>query len=135
MKLSSVGVKVLLISGRTLKQGRGMEIGKLTKDYFDAVAICEMDNSTMEALGIEDGEPIKIETEVASVIVFGKLDRRAEPGIVFIPAGPYANAVTNSDTLETGMPEFKGIPAILFPAKGKSVPTVKEVLNQIVEGK
>ncbi len=130
----SVGVKVILTSGRTLKQGRGMEIGKLTKDYFDAVAICEMDKTTMEALGIEDGDAVKVETDVASVIVFGKLDRRAEPGIAFIPAGPYANAVTHSDTLETGMPEFKGIPATIFSAKGESVPDVREVLKQIMEG-
>ena len=132
--MSKVGVKVLLISGRTLKQGRGMEIGKLTKDYFDAVSICEMDKTTLETLGLEEGDPVKVETDLASIIVYGKLDRRAEPGIVFIPAGPYANALTDSDTEQTGMPNFKGIPATLFPAKGEKVPSIKEVLAQMMEG-
>ncbi len=132
--MSAVGVNVLLTSGRTLKQGRGMEIGKLTKDYFDAVAICEMDSSTLDVLGIEDGDPVKVETDVGSVIVFGKLDRRAEPGIAFMPCGPYVNAISDSDTLETGMPMFKAIQAKVFPAKGETVLSVEDLLKKILEG-
>ncbi|UCE10023.1 MAG: tRNA CCA-pyrophosphorylase [Candidatus Thorarchaeota archaeon] len=132
LKMSAVGVDVLLTSGRTLKQGRGMEIGKLSSDYFDAVSICEMDESTLKVLGIEDGDPVRVETDIGSVVVFGKHDRRAEPGVVFIPCGPYANAVTGSDTLESGMPGYKSIPARVFPAKGETVPTVEEILAEMV---
>ncbi|MHA1959322.1 MAG: molybdopterin dinucleotide binding domain-containing protein [Candidatus Thorarchaeota archaeon] len=130
--MSTVGVEVLLTSGRTLKQGRGMEIGKLSSDYFNAVALCEMDESTLKVLGIEDGDPVRVETVIGSVVVFGKRDRRAEPGIVFMPCGPYANAITGSDTLQSGMPDFKTIPARVFPAKGESVLSVEEILDEML---
>ncbi|MFW9788549.1 MAG: molybdopterin dinucleotide binding domain-containing protein [Candidatus Thorarchaeota archaeon] len=132
--MSHVGVKTLLTSGRTLKQGRAMEMGKLGPEYLKEVAFCEMDKATLEALGLEEGQPVRVETIHGSVVVSSKLDRRAEPGVVFIPCGPYANAVTGSDTEGTGMPDFKSVPAQLFAAKGESVLDVEQLLKQMVEG-
>ena len=132
--MSAVGGKAVVTSGRTLKQGRAMEIGKLSSDYFDEVSVCEMDKVTLDALSIEEGDPVRVETIHGEVIVRSRLDRRAEPGIVFIPCGPYANAITGADTEGTGMPDFKSIEAQLFAAKGKTVLSVKELLNKMVEG-
>ncbi|MBY8998607.1 MAG: tRNA CCA-pyrophosphorylase [Candidatus Thorarchaeota archaeon] len=129
-----MGVEALLTSGRTLKQGRAMELGKLGPEYLKEVAICEMDKVTLEALGLDEGDPVCVETLHGSVLVTSKIDRRAEPGIVFIPCGPYANAVTGSDTENTGMPDFKGVSAQIFGAKGEKVLNVKELLKQIMEG-
>ena len=131
--MNNEGLEVLLTSGRTLKQGRGMEIGKLSKDYFDAVSICEMDQSTLESLGIEEGDPVTVETDVGKVVVASKVDRRAKPGVVFMPCGPYANAITGPDTLESGMPAFKAVFARLYSAKGQTVLTVEELLKQMME--
>ncbi|MFW9871222.1 MAG: molybdopterin dinucleotide binding domain-containing protein [Candidatus Thorarchaeota archaeon] len=131
--MSSVGVNALVTSGRTLKQGRGMEIGKLSSEYFEEVSVCEMDKVTFEALGIEEGDPIRVETIHGKVVVKSRLDRRAEPGVVFIPCGPYANAITGTDTEGTGMPDYKSIEAQLFPAKGEQVLSVKELLTKMVE--
>ena len=132
--MSRVGVEALLTSGRTLKQGRAMELGKLGPEYLKEVGICEMDKVTLEALGLDEGDPVRVETMHGSVVVTCKIDRRAEPGVVFIPCGPYANAVTGSDTEGTGMPRFKGMSAQLFAAKGEKVPSVEELLKQLVEG-
>jgi len=111
-----------------------MELGKLGPEYIKEVGFCEMDKVTLEALGIDEGDPVRVETMHGSVVVASKLDRRAEPGIVFIPCGPYANAVTGSDTELTGMPDFKGVQAQLFAAKGERVPDVETLLKQMVEG-
>ena len=132
--MSRVGVEALLTSGRTLKQGRAMELGKLGPEYLKEVSFCEMDKVTLEALGLEEGDPVRVETIHGSIVVASKLDRRAEPGVVFIPCGPYANAVTGPDTEGTGMPDFKSVSAQLFAAKGESVLDVKELLKQMVEG-
>jgi formylmethanofuran dehydrogenase subunit D len=132
--MSRVGVEALLTSGRTLKQGRAMELGKLGPEYLKEVAYCEMDTVTLESLGLEEGDPVRVETKDGSVIVSSKIDRRAEPGVVFIPCGPYANAIIGSETEGTGMPEFKGITAQLFAAKGKKVLDVEKLLKQMVEG-
>lgn len=131
--MNNEGLEVLLTSGRTLKQGRGMEIGKLSKDYFDAVSICEMDQSTLESLGVEEGDSVTVETEVGKVVVASKVDRRAAPGVVFMPCGPYANAVTGPDTLESGMPAFKAVSARIYSAKGQAVLTVEELLKEMME--
>jgi formylmethanofuran dehydrogenase subunit D len=111
-----------------------MEIGKFSKEYFDAVSICETDKSTLETLGIKEGDSIIVETEIGKVVVTSKIDRRAESGVVFIPCGPYANAVTSSDTLESGMPAYKAVPARIYAAKGESVLSVEELLKKIIEG-
>lgn len=132
--MSSVGVGTVLTSGRTLKQGRAMELGKLGPEYLREVSICEMDKVTLEALGLKEGEPVRVETIHGSVIVKSRLDRRAEPGVVFIPCGPYANAITGSDTEGTGMPDFKSIEAQLYAAKGERILSVKEILTKMVEG-
>ena len=127
--MNEVGVTSLLTSGRTLKQGRGMELGKLSKDYFDEVAVCELDSVTMEVLGLTDGDPILVQSEFGSVVVHCRQNRRAEPGVVFIPCGPYANVVTGSDTVETGMPNFKNIPVTLYAAKGRKVLNIEDLLK------
>ena len=132
--MSRVGVEAVLNSGRTLKQGRAMELGKLGPEYLKEVGFCEMDQVTHEALGLEEGDPVRVETMHGSVVVASKLDRRAEPGVVFIPCGPFANAVTGSDTEGTGMPDFKSVTAKLFAAKGESILSVQELLKQMVEG-
>lgn len=132
--MSRVGVDALLTSGRTLKQGRAMELGKLGPEYLKEVGICEMDKVTLEALGLDEGDPVRVETIHGNVVVTSKLDRRAEPGVVFIPCGPYANAITGADTESTGMPDYKNIAAQLFAAKGERILSVKELLTKIVEG-
>jgi len=111
-----------------------MELGKLGPEYFKEVGFCEMDKVTLETLGLDEGDPVRVETIHGSIVVTTKLDRRAEPGVVFIPCGPYANVVTGSDTENTGMPNFKGVVAKLFAAKGENIPDVKELLKQIMEG-
>jgi len=132
--MSRVGVDALLTSGRTLKQGRAMELGKLGPEYLKEVGICEMDKVTLESLGLDEGDPVRVETIHGNVVVTSKLDRRAEPGVVFIPCGPYANAITGADTESTGMPDYKNIAAQLFAAKGERILSVKELLTKIVEG-
>ena len=133
--MNNVGVEVILTSGRTLKQGQTMELGKLNQEYFEAVAICEVDKSTLEALGLEEGDPVKVKTATGSVVVACKLDRRAEPGVAFMPCGPWANAVLDSDTIESGMPRYKDIDATLIAAKGAKIPSAENLVKAIMEGK
>jgi len=38
-----VKLRVSLLTGRTLEQGRGKEYGKLSEEYWRDVAVCEMD--------------------------------------------------------------------------------------------
>jgi len=125
--MSSGSVKVLVISGRTLGQGRAMEKGKTTSDYESAVAVCELDATAMEALGIKDGEAVVVQTELGRTTVRAKLNKDLHPGIAFIPLGPYFNSLLDSYTQHTGMPGFKSLHASIVAAPGASIPSVEEL--------
>ncbi len=107
---------LILITGRTIDQGCGKERGKFSEEYLLNVAVCEMNAEDMKRLNIKDGDNVKITTEVGSVIVKAKKSRRIRtPGIIFIPYGPWANAVLNPETEGTGMPLLKGLKAKVEP--------------------
>ena len=131
--MSRVGVKDLLVTGRTVRQGRSMEMGKLNGRYVHDVAVCEVNPVTLEVLGIDEGNHIEVETVHGSIVVRCSVNNDVEPGIAFIPCGPYANAVTGSETGGTGMPHFKGIEAMLFPAPDREILGPRELLDSIIE--
>ncbi len=106
-----------------------MEIGKMSQDYFEAVSVCELNQTTMSALGVKDGDPIIIETYEGSVIVHARLGRGLDPDTAFIPAGPYANVVIDADTSQSGMPAFKGVKVKIFKAENATVPSIQELLQ------
>ncbi|RLG97586.1 molybdopterin dinucleotide-binding protein, partial [Candidatus Bathyarchaeota archaeon] len=59
-----------------------------------------------------------------------KSKRAPHPGKIFIPYGPWANAVTDPETHGIGMPSFKGISAEVQPAPERSVSSLKELLKK-----
>jgi len=125
--MNPIGVAATLTTGRTLRQGRSMERGKFTREYTDEVSVCEMDSTTLEVLQIEEGTPVLIRSHYGSVVVRSRIDRNAEPGVIFIPCGPYANMVVSSDTDGSGMPAFKGVPVEIFAAPKDSILPIEEL--------
>jgi len=124
-------LKVLLLTGRTLRQGQGKEYGKLSERYWKSVAVCEIDPDDLKKLGIKDNSPIKIVTNYGSVVVRGVKSLRApHQGRVFVPYGPWASVIVNPKTDGTGMPSFKGIEATIEPAAAtEQVMTMQELLQ------
>jgi len=124
-------VKVSLLTGRTIDQGTGKEMGKLSKEYIESVVICEMDPEDMKFLGIKENTNVKVVTDFGSVILKAVKSARApHPKVAFIPYGPWANVIMNPKTHGTGMPSFKGIPAEIEPAPNEKVLSLHELLNQ-----
>ncbi|MBS7658287.1 MAG: molybdopterin dinucleotide binding domain-containing protein [Candidatus Bathyarchaeia archaeon] len=129
-------MKVKLITGRSLQQGVGKEAGKFSQEYFNNVAICELDPNDMEALNISPGENVMVKTKFGEVVLKAvKSAHSPHKGIIFIPYGPWANLVIDPETHGSGMPNFKGIEAEVFPAKGEKILTLIEVLEKISGGK
>lgn len=97
-----------LITGRTTKQGRAIHLGKEAKEYVDEVSMLQMNLKDIEALGLKDGDQVRIKTPFGSTVVkFKKGD--IPQGLVFIAYGGLINALIGPDTQGTGMPDFKGI--------------------------
>ena len=120
----------LLITGRTVHQGVGKEYGKLSKEYFKSVSICEIDPDDMKELGIRENDNIKVITNFGSVVVKAVESLRApHPKIVYIPYGPWTSIIVSPKTHGTGMPSLKGIPATIEPTSEK-VLELKELLKK-----
>jgi len=124
-------LKVLLLTGRTLRQGQGKEYGKLSERYWKSVATCEIDPDDMKKIDVKENTPVKITTEYGSVVVRAIKSRRAPHlGRVFIPYGPWASIIANPKTHGTGMPSLKGTEATIQPAASiEKVLTLPELLQ------
>jgi len=122
-------LRATLITGRTIEQGVGKEMGKGSIEYFDSAAVCFFDKADMIKLAIKNGSIVKVISKWGSVIV--KAQRYpwgTMPGMVFIPCGLWANSLTGDDTYSMGMPIFKGFPVEVEAAPNEKVMTLDEFL-------
>ena len=125
-------MKMLILTGRTIDQGCRKEIGKVSREYFEAVAVCEMNEEDMKRLGVKDGDHVKVTTRFGSVVLIAKsLKRIGSSGIAFIPYGLWANQVMGSETDGTGMPLLKGVPAEVKPTKER-VSTIEDLVKSVM---
>jgi formylmethanofuran dehydrogenase subunit D len=124
-------LRVKLMTGRTIEQGVGKEQGKASKEYFESVATCLIDPADMKKLRIDENDKVLVSTKHGSVVVEARKSLSGpHAGIIFIPYGPWANVVVETETDSTGMPSFKGTPATVEPAPGKQVSGLEELLRK-----
>jgi formylmethanofuran dehydrogenase subunit D len=120
-----------LITGRTIDQGVGKEMGKGSKEYFDSASVCFIDEADIQKLGIRSRTNVKVTSKYGSVIVkVLKNPYGTNPGIVFIPCGLWANAICGDETFGMGMPMFKGFQVEVQPAPNEAVLTLDELLKK-----
>lgn len=125
-------IEVILNSGRTSQQGVSLEVGKTSEEYFKSVSYIELSSVDAEALGIEDGGNVEIETAHGSVVVSAKVSEKLGKGNTFFPYGLWANQVFGSETGGTGMPSFKGIVAKVSASKN-GIPSLAELVARLKE--
>lgn len=111
--MSSRRLKAVLVTGRSLAQGRGKDAGKFTGLYGEAAARCEMDRSDMEALGVEEGGFVKVSSPYGSTILRVAASRYSHPGLIFVAYGPWVNMVVPPETGGTGIPRSKGVEVVV----------------------
>jgi len=124
-------MRAILVTGRSLGQGLGLELGKFSDTYFRSATTCEMNPEDMGKLKVEAGELVRISTNHGSVTVRAiKALEELPQGIVFIPYGPWINLVVRPETHGTGMPSFKGIEVEVEAEKTREALRVKDVVGQ-----
>jgi formylmethanofuran dehydrogenase subunit D len=124
-------LQATLITGRTIDQGVGKEMGKGSKEYFDSASICFIDQDDLVKLGIRSRTNVQVTSKYGSVVVKAlKSPNGKTPGIVFIPCGLWANAICGDITYGMGMPLFKGFAVEVEPAPNKPVLTLDELLKE-----
>lgn len=121
-------INMKLNTGRTMDQGCTLEC-KMTQEYFDAAAFCEMNPEDMQSLSVNEGDNVKVTTAFGEVVVVAKPDEGCPQGMAFIPMGPWSNAVVNPDTMGCGMPGYKNTD-VEVSATDDSVPQIKELMGR-----
>lgn len=121
---------VILITGRTIDQGVGKEMGKGSKEYLDSAAVCFIDQADLNRLGIKSRTNVRVTSKYGSVIVRAmKNPYGCNPGMVFIPCGLWANAICGDETFGMGMPLFKGFMVDVEVAPNEPILTLDELLK------
>jgi formylmethanofuran dehydrogenase subunit D len=99
--------KLILIPGRTMKQGTGMNVGKESDEYQKAVNTIEMNRDDMGRLGVEDGDTVRIKASGGEATVQCR-GSELPAGMAFIAYGPASSQLMDSETHGSGMPDSKG---------------------------
>jgi formylmethanofuran dehydrogenase subunit D len=125
-------IEVTLISGRTSKQGIGLEEGKTSENYVNSVNLIYLNPNDVEKLQLNEDHTVKVMTDKGSIYLHWVADKNIDKGLAFIPYGPWANQVYSSLTEGTGMPMFKGVKAKLT-SSSESVPDLKRIVESLRE--
>jgi formylmethanofuran dehydrogenase subunit D len=99
--------KLILITGRSTKQGTGISIGKEQEEYQVATSVLELNSEDMARFGLKEGDTVKIKSQ------FGETTATCHPqkmpeGLAFMAFGPATSHLLGSETHATGMPDSKG---------------------------
>lgn len=101
--------KMILIPGRSNKQGTSLNKGKLKEEYIEVTTTLEMNQNDMDKMGLIDGDEVRLKNQVGEAIVrcLGKKPEDLPAGVLFIPYGPPSSQLMESDTAGSGMPLSK----------------------------
>jgi formylmethanofuran dehydrogenase subunit D len=125
-------LNVTVLTGRSIDQGRGKEMGKLSDVYQKDVTQCQIDPEDMKYLGLRRNDIVKVTTQFGSVVLRAvKSLRGPHPKMVFISYGPWASMISDPETHGSGMPSLKGMKGIIESASEEKVLTMQELVNQL----
>ena len=122
-------IEVNLLTGRSLDQAIGLEIGKMSKEYFNSVSCIELNKIDAEGLQLGKDVPVEVSTNCGRVILSWHIAEGLSSGSAFIAYGPWANQVLGSETNCTGTPQYKGVRATVKPASEERVLTIQELVK------
>jgi len=104
-----VAAIMILIPGRSSKQGTSLNKGKLKEEYLDVTSTVEMNLDDMKKLGLSDGDQVRLSNNIGEAIVRckGRKPEDLPSGVLFIAYGPSSSQLMASDTAGSGMPLSK----------------------------
>lgn len=100
---------MLLIPGRSSKQGTSLNAGKLKREYLSVTSTLEMNTDDMLRLSLSDGDEVRLRSSAGEVIVRcrGRKAVDLPSGMLFLPYGPPSSQLMGGDTAGSGMPLSK----------------------------
>ena len=102
---------MLLVPGRSSKQGTSLNKGKLGEEYQQVTSTVEINADDMTRLGFDSGDRLRLKNHIGEVEVtcVPKKATDLPQGMIFIAYGPASSCLMESDTAGSGMPLSKHI--------------------------
>lgn len=124
----------LLNTGSTIDEGRLAKGGsKLTWDYVEECAVCEMNWKDYCDMGSPDQVKVTSVDGLHSVVVYALAQDSVMSGHVFMPRAIWANVVVDPETFSTGSPLYKGSPVKVEPTS-EDVLSAEELVQKLYAG-
>jgi formylmethanofuran dehydrogenase subunit D len=121
----------LLNTGSTIEEGRLAKGGsKLTDDYTEECAVCEMNPEDHKGIGSPQRVKITSRDGRHSITVYAHPDDSVSHGQIFMPRAIWSNVVVDPETYSTGSPLYKGAPVYIEPTEEK-VLSAKELVASL----
>ena len=100
---------MLIVPGRSQKQGTALNVGKLGSEYLEVTSTAELNQDDMDRLGLTDGDRIRLRTATGETVVRcqGRKPEDLPAGLIFLPYGPSSSLLMESETAGSGMPLSK----------------------------
>ncbi len=118
----------LLNTGSTIEEGRLAKGGsKLTDDYTEECAVCNMNPEDYSSLGSPQKVKITSKDGRHGIAVYAYSDDSISRGHVFMPRAIWSNVVIDPETFSTGSPLYKGSRVLVEPTQEK-VMNAKELV-------
>lgn len=105
---------------RTSKQGVQVNVGKENDEYQSIVNTVSIHENDLLALGVSEGEFVRIRTEFGEARFLCEKAKVPE-GMIFVPYGPPTCKLMGGDTGGTGMPTSKGWDVDVEPDRQSNV--------------
>jgi formylmethanofuran dehydrogenase subunit D len=126
---------LILITGQQIDQGVALWTGKTGRRYVRAAGVCKFDSKDFKKLDCLIGTPVRVITKYGEVIVYSIISEEGpHPGVIFIPAGPWANQIVNPDSQGMGTPTYKGVKANVEVVKDGKVLDTLTLLGKYKRG-
>jgi formylmethanofuran dehydrogenase subunit D len=123
--------EIKIITFEDIFQHEAKHKGIYTDDYQKLSAQIIMDKQDMEKIGVKDGQNVKIENDIGSIVVTAKLsDDDPHPGMAFMTTSPWINQLVNEGVSETSRPDH--ITTKIFSSDEE--PTKLSVLLERIQG-
>lgn len=100
---------MILVPGRSQKQGTSLNDSKLSQEYLEVTSTVEMNREDMERLGLTDGDQVRLSNSEGETIMRckGRKPEDLPSGILFMAYGPSSSQLMAGDTAGSGMPISK----------------------------
>jgi formylmethanofuran dehydrogenase subunit D len=99
---------LILVTGRSIKQGTGVSTGKEGSEYREATGALELSPADMARAGLGDGDPVRMQSEFGTANVRCRQSDVPE-GLAFMAFGSACNQLIGSETDASGMPDSKHV--------------------------